>query len=170
MTSYSFSFSHAILLISKPSRQTVSVISSRQLMTGRFSKYCRPLLASPQLRYFANPHRGYTMIIGRILKGALKIRYLLLGGAVGGGVTLQKVNKRVLSVYYLHILFKYILTVLLIFKFKCICLTTWRFYNFLWIHVEVWTVERGTTGSRMDRKFDAYRTTMARFPWIAHDG
>lgn len=35
--------------------------------------------------------RGYVMFVGRILRGALKLRYLLLGGAVGGGVTLQKV-------------------------------------------------------------------------------
>lgn len=28
----------------------------------------------------------------RALRGVLKIRYLLLGGAVGGGVTLQKVD------------------------------------------------------------------------------
>lgn len=60
-------------------------------MSEKFSKHCRPLLASPQLRYFANPHRGYAMVVARILRGALKIRYLLLGGAVGGGVTLQKV-------------------------------------------------------------------------------
>lgn len=59
-------------------------------MSGKFSRHCRPLLASPQLRHFANPHRGYAMVITRILRGALKIRYLLLGGAVGGGVTLQK--------------------------------------------------------------------------------
>jgi hypothetical protein len=36
--------------------------------------------------------RGYAMIVARILRGALKIRYLILGGAVGGGVTLQKVT------------------------------------------------------------------------------
>jgi len=38
------------------------------------------------------PSRGYAMIVARILRGALKIRYLILGGAVGGGVTLQKVT------------------------------------------------------------------------------
>lgn len=63
-------------------------------MSEKFSRQCRPLLASPQLRYFANPHRGYAMVVARILRGALKIRYILLGGAVGGGVTLQKVNLR----------------------------------------------------------------------------
>uniref|UniRef100_A0A1B6EGX7 Dynamin-like GTPase OPA1, mitochondrial n=1 Tax=Clastoptera arizonana TaxID=38151 RepID=A0A1B6EGX7_9HEMI len=36
-----------------------------------------------------NPHRNYGMIFARILKGALKIRYIVLGSAVGGGLTLQ---------------------------------------------------------------------------------
>lgn len=35
--------------------------------------------------------RGYAMVVARILRGALKIRYLILGGALGGGMTLQKV-------------------------------------------------------------------------------
>lgn len=45
---------------------------------------------------FQNPtiyqtrHVGF--LVGRILRGALKIRYLLLGGAVGGGISLQKVS------------------------------------------------------------------------------
>lgn len=34
--------------------------------------------------------RGAAMLIGRLLRGALKIRYLVLGGALGGGMTLQK--------------------------------------------------------------------------------
>lgn len=88
-----YSFSYAILLVSKTSRHPASVISARKLMSGRLSRHCVPLLASPQLRYFANPHRGYAMIVGRILRGALKVRYLLLGGTVGGGYALQKVNR-----------------------------------------------------------------------------
>lgn len=32
------------------------------------------------------------MLVGRILRGALKLRYLLLGGAVGGTVTLNNVS------------------------------------------------------------------------------
>lgn len=62
-------------------------------MTGRFS---RPLLASPHPRYFLTPHRSYGMIVARVLRGALKLRYILLGGAVGGGVTLQKVIEIIL--------------------------------------------------------------------------
>ncbi|XP_029178943.1 dynamin-like 120 kDa protein, mitochondrial isoform X5 [Nylanderia fulva] len=83
-------FGHGILLISKTCRHPVTITNTRKLMSGKFSRQCRPLLASPQLRHFANPYRGYAMVITRILRGALKIRYLLLGGAVGGGVTLQK--------------------------------------------------------------------------------
>ncbi|XP_015430429.1 PREDICTED: dynamin-like 120 kDa protein, mitochondrial isoform X2 [Dufourea novaeangliae] len=80
----------SVLLISKSSRYPISVISTRKLTSGGMSRVYRPLLSSPHVRYFGNPNRAYAMFIGRILKGALKIRYLLLGGAVGGGVTLQK--------------------------------------------------------------------------------
>ncbi|XP_076298769.1 dynamin-like GTPase OPA1, mitochondrial isoform X4 [Lasioglossum baleicum] len=80
----------SILLISKSSRYPLPIISTRKLMSGGTSRVYRPLLSSPHVRYFGNPHRAYAMFIGRILRGALKVRYLLLGGAVGGGVTLQK--------------------------------------------------------------------------------
>jgi optic atrophy protein 1 len=33
------------------------------------------------------------MLVGRVLRGALKLRYLLLGAGVGGTVTLNKVSK-----------------------------------------------------------------------------
>lgn len=98
-------FSHGILLVSKTSRHPITIVTTRKLMSGKFNRYiihCTPLLASPQLRYFANPHRGYAMVITRILRGALKIRYILLGGAVGGGVTLQKVNVILLRLYYFN--------------------------------------------------------------------
>lgn len=36
--------------------------------------------------------RGIGMIAVKILRNALKIRYLLLGGAIGGGYSLQKVR------------------------------------------------------------------------------
>ncbi|XP_073811007.1 opa1 mitochondrial dynamin like GTPase isoform X4 [Musca autumnalis] len=36
------------------------------------------------------PNRGYGMFVVRVLRGALKLRYLLLGGAIGGGMTLNK--------------------------------------------------------------------------------
>ncbi|XP_034942377.1 dynamin-like 120 kDa protein, mitochondrial isoform X2 [Chelonus insularis] len=83
-------FGHNILIISKNSRHPISVIVTRSLMSNKLNKIYRPLLASPQPRCFFNPNRGYFMIVGRVLRGILKVRYLLLGGAVGGGVTLQK--------------------------------------------------------------------------------
>ena len=79
------------MLISKASRYPVPVSNTRHLTSGRMNKAYRPLLASPHIRCYGNPHRGYAMFIGRVLRGALKVRYLLLGGAVGSGVTLQKV-------------------------------------------------------------------------------
>lgn len=66
-------------------------MGKRYLTSGKF-KYCKPLLASPQTRQLVNSQRKYSMIVVKILRGALKIRYLLLGGAVGGGVHLQRVN------------------------------------------------------------------------------
>ncbi|XP_013133839.1 PREDICTED: dynamin-like 120 kDa protein, mitochondrial [Papilio polytes] len=36
------------------------------------------------------PRRKYGMLIARAVRGVLKIRYLVLGGAVGGGMTLNK--------------------------------------------------------------------------------
>lgn len=78
------------MLISKTSRYPVPVSNTRHLTSGRMNKAYRPLLASPHIRCYGNPHRGYAMFIGRVLRGALKVRYLLLGGAVGSGVTLQK--------------------------------------------------------------------------------
>jgi optic atrophy protein 1 len=41
-----------------------------------------------------SPHnpRNFGMLVGRIIRGALKIRYVLLGGAVGGTVTLNRVR------------------------------------------------------------------------------
>lgn len=36
--------------------------------------------------------RNYGMLVGRVLRGALKLRYLLLGAGVGGTVTLNKVT------------------------------------------------------------------------------
>lgn len=44
-----------------------------------------------QIPFYTN-RRGMSMVVLKILKGALRIRYLLLGGAIGGGYTLQKVS------------------------------------------------------------------------------
>ncbi|XP_043280094.1 dynamin-like 120 kDa protein, mitochondrial isoform X2 [Venturia canescens] len=83
-------FGHSILLLSKTSRYPVTIINTRNLMSGRLGRYCRPILASPQSRLLINPYRSYGMLVARVLRGALKLRYIVLGGAVGGGVTAQK--------------------------------------------------------------------------------
>lgn len=85
--------------MSKASRYPIPTVNTRHLTSGRMNRVYRPLLASPHVRYFGNPNRAYAMFIGRVLKGALKIRYLLLGGAVGSGVTLQKVRVFYTMVY-----------------------------------------------------------------------
>ncbi|XP_008217592.1 dynamin-like 120 kDa protein, mitochondrial isoform X1 [Nasonia vitripennis] len=82
-------FGYSVLLVSTTSRYPISIVGTRYLTSGKF-RYCKPLLASPQARILVNSHRKYVMVVTKILRGALKIRYLLLGGAVGGGVTLQK--------------------------------------------------------------------------------
>lgn len=45
-----------------------------------------------QLRAAEIGRRNYGMIVARVLRGALKLRYLLIGGAVGGSMTLNKVR------------------------------------------------------------------------------
>ena len=43
--------------------------------------------------YYANqPNRGIGMLIARVVRGALKIRYLFLGGTLAGGTALAKVR------------------------------------------------------------------------------
>ncbi|CAG5104082.1 Similar to OPA1: Dynamin-like 120 kDa protein [Cotesia congregata] len=84
-------FGHSVFIISKTYRHPVSMINTRSLMTKKLSVIYRPLLSNPHTRYFINPFRGaHLMVIGKVLRGVLKIRYLLLGGALGGGISLQK--------------------------------------------------------------------------------
>lgn len=40
---------------------------------------------------YAAPTRGIGMLVARVLRGALKIRYLVLGGSIAGGSALAKV-------------------------------------------------------------------------------
>ncbi|XP_054272959.1 dynamin-like 120 kDa protein, mitochondrial isoform X2 [Macrosteles quadrilineatus] len=55
--------------------------------TQRPNYHPKLLLSKTQ---YGQPSRGYAMLVARVIKGALKIRYLVLGSAVGGGYTLQK--------------------------------------------------------------------------------
>ena len=77
---------------SKMLRRNYQTLLGIQYRQRGFPTKSTPLLRSAPFR---NPttvqSRNVGMFVGRILRSALKIRYLLLGGAVGGGVTLQKV-------------------------------------------------------------------------------
>ncbi|KAJ9575639.1 hypothetical protein L9F63_007500, partial [Diploptera punctata] len=68
------------------------VISHREICHSALRNLLkpRPILVSVSPNQQIVSTRGYAMIVARILRGALKIRYLILGGAVGGGITLQK--------------------------------------------------------------------------------
>lgn len=59
------------------------------IWTGRGLDRSGPLLKQEYIYH----KREYGMIIVRALRGVLKIRYLLIGGAVAGGGALQKVGK-----------------------------------------------------------------------------
>ncbi|XP_076180783.1 opa1 mitochondrial dynamin like GTPase isoform X3 [Ptiloglossa arizonensis] len=80
----------SILLVSMKSRYPLSIASTRNITSGRMTRVYQPLLSSPHIHYFGNPNRTYVMLVGKVLKGALRVRYLLLGSALGGGMTLQK--------------------------------------------------------------------------------
>uniref|UniRef100_A0AAG5DRH7 Dynamin-like GTPase OPA1, mitochondrial n=1 Tax=Anopheles atroparvus TaxID=41427 RepID=A0AAG5DRH7_ANOAO len=54
----------------------------------RHQEFLRPPNASGW--QYSHQHRNYGMLLGRVLRGVLKLRYLVLGGAIGGGVTLNK--------------------------------------------------------------------------------
>lgn len=55
-------------------------------------------------RYLLIQKRDIGGIVFRIVRGALKIRYLVLGSAVGGGVTLSKVRLKVI-LFHSHLFF-----------------------------------------------------------------
>ncbi|XP_061511921.1 dynamin-like 120 kDa protein, mitochondrial isoform X2 [Anopheles gambiae] len=56
----------------------------------RQQEFLRPPNASGWQYYGGQQQRHYGMLIGRVLRGVLKLRYLVLGSAIGGGVTLNK--------------------------------------------------------------------------------
>ncbi|XP_018319486.2 dynamin-like 120 kDa protein, mitochondrial, partial [Agrilus planipennis] len=58
------------------------------MWTARAIDRSKPLLKT-QIQYQISK-RNYGMFVVRALRSVLKIRYLVLGGAVGGGMTLQK--------------------------------------------------------------------------------
>ncbi|CAG9572578.1 unnamed protein product [Danaus chrysippus] len=68
-------------------KKTPSIVDQRAvaftIWTGRSVLFNRPVPNHI-------PRRQYGMLIARAVRGVLKIRYLVLGGAVGGGMTLNK--------------------------------------------------------------------------------
>lgn len=69
-----------------------SVLSGKNQWNHYGNLRYKQQLFENQLQRYTSPQntRSYGMLVGRILRGALKLRYLLLGGAVGGTVTLNK--------------------------------------------------------------------------------
>ena len=90
---------------SKMLRRNFNTLLAVQYRHRGFPSKFTPLV---RLSPFQNPttiqSRNVGMFVGRILRGVLKIRYLLIGGAVGGGVTLQRV-----TFFFMKLYFKYLL-------------------------------------------------------------
>lgn len=61
--------------------------SMYSMWTGRGLDRSKPLFKQEYIYH----KREYGMLVVRALRGVLKIRYLLIGGAVAGGGALQKV-------------------------------------------------------------------------------
>ncbi|XP_039484409.1 dynamin-like 120 kDa protein, mitochondrial isoform X4 [Drosophila santomea] len=76
-------------ITSHPRRSQDSGSSGSNGKHGRHEEF---LLAGNPARgwQMPPPSRGYGMLVVRILRGALKLRYIVLGGAIGGGVSLSK--------------------------------------------------------------------------------
>ncbi|XP_047101285.1 dynamin-like 120 kDa protein, mitochondrial isoform X1 [Schistocerca piceifrons] len=93
-------FGYRVVLVRRSGGAAVPMVRWLCHLHGRAGyhphrRHASPLLLQPRAPAGAYvPRRGVVMFVGRILRGALKIRYLLLGGAVGGGVTLNKTYEK----------------------------------------------------------------------------
>ena len=65
--------------------------NSKFKSNGNFNHHlAKEFLQAPKWSRPHNFSRGYGFFVARLLKGALRVRYLILGGAIGGGMTLNK--------------------------------------------------------------------------------
>lgn len=87
MVSFSAGASGAPTMVKYRNYQTMTINYRHRGILSRYSPLNRSVpFQNPAL----HQTRNIGFLVGRILKGALKIRYLLIGGAVGGGISLQR--------------------------------------------------------------------------------
>lgn len=75
--------------MSKDMRNFSQMCAQRHLVRGNQSS----LLQVKPVSIVSIPSRGVGMLIARAIRGVLKLRYIVLGGAIGGGMSLNKVSK-----------------------------------------------------------------------------
>ena len=82
-----------VLNLSKVNYSSLNYNGQNQ-QSHRQGAYKRRLLEPPNTggAPYINTYRAYGMIVARMLRGALKLRYLVLGGTIGGGAALSNVS------------------------------------------------------------------------------
>lgn len=74
-------------------------------LNGKYeSRGQRKVFLYPNRPFENSQRREYGMLLVRALKGVLKLRYIVLGGALGGGVTLKKVTIKSVVLYVMELI------------------------------------------------------------------
>ena len=73
--------------LSKDMRNFSQMSAQRQLLRKQSA-----LLQVKPVSLVSVPSRGVGMLIVRAIRGVMKLRYIVLGGAIGGGMSLNKVS------------------------------------------------------------------------------